>query len=396
MQVVADRSGDHAPHGDAQDVARRRHGHDTGDATGWSELLNPRVAGHQGHAHRRAQAQDDGLRESGGRHAHQRQGAQEHDRSADSGFPQAPDTQARAHEADQGRGDPHGSVDRTGESRRAVGRVNSRQRRLSRAEDDADPHDGEENGKEIAHRRPGGGAAQRAPVAIGSRPVRPRTADAPVGQQPRDEQSLAEQGQSPERHDRPPGSQEDDEAPGGDGPDDEARLVGRRLPAHADADDPQGADGRAAGARDGGPHGTRDRSRLRIGHAHDGAGHQDDPVGQRTTQRAPDGDQRGHLDHKCAGGDPPGARAIVQTTDERRPECGSQTDGGDHGARERQAPPRGGDDEEQAELVHGGRKTAQVGADEEAGPGRVQKGAHGGLRGRRGVGRSGGGEGCAG
>ena len=186
------------------------------------------------------------------------------------------------------------------------------------------------------------------------------------------------------------------EAPGGDGPEDEARLVGRRLPAHADADDPQGAGGRAAGARDGGPHGTRDRSRLRIGHAHDGAGHQDDPVGQRTTHRAPDGDQRGHLDHKCAGGDPPGARAIVQTTDERRSECGSQTDGGDHGARERQAPPRGGDDEEQAELVHGGRKTAQVGADEEAGPGRVQKGAHGGLRGRRGLGRSGGGEGCAG
>ena len=68
---------------------------------------------------------------------------------------------------------------------------------------------------------------------------------------------------------------------------------------------------------------------------------------------------------------------IVQATDQRRSEGGSQADGGDHGTGQRQAPPGGGDDQKQAELIHGGREAPQIGADKEARPGGLQKSASG-------------------
>ena len=71
VKVAPDRPGDQAPQRDAQDIARGSHGHGAGDTTGGRELLHSRIAGHQGHAHRGAQAQDDGFRGDGGRHAHQ-------------------------------------------------------------------------------------------------------------------------------------------------------------------------------------------------------------------------------------------------------------------------------------------------------------------------------------
>lgn len=73
--------------------------------------------------------------------------------------------------------------------------------------------------------------------------------------------------------------------------------------------------------------------------------HRIDPIGRTAVGRPPDDGQGARLNRESADGDPPGSDTVVQSADARRSERGARSDGGDHGARERQASPGGRDDQ---------------------------------------------------
>ena len=166
-----------------------------------------------------------------------------------------------------------------------------------------------------------------------------------MSQQPENEHAFAGQGHRRQSDDGPASAQEGDEPARRGGSDDEARLVGSGLPPHAQTGDSQGAVPLAACPRQVGPGSAGHGPDLRIGHARDGSRRQDDPIGRTAVGRPPDDGQGARLNRESADGDPPGSDTVMQSADARRSERGARADGGDHGARERQASPGGRDDQ---------------------------------------------------